>query len=177
MPQVQERRRIGENEFQRVCDDYVHQHVLCCVSPMISDLFNSIGLGLPPGVNEVALMCLDDKEDWVEAAEQNGAVIVKTDDGAWVLFDGDVEVGSFDNAEEAAQHYCYDHDLDPYRWEAYEHWLVDEHFAYKLEQAGEVVVRNFWSTMTIWGRTCTGQAIAMDGEVRRIVSEVEGVQP
>lgn len=50
--------------------------------------------------------------------------------------------------------------------EAYEHWLVTGWLAEKLEERGEIVGE--FLGLTIWGRTCTGQAIYMDGVIEEI---------
>lgn len=52
--------------------------------------------------------------------------------------------------------------------EAYEHWAVTSWLARKLEEHGEMVTNycNIW----IWGRTCTGQAIALDHVIQVIAN-------
>ena len=49
---------------------------------------------------------------------------------------------------------------DPYTVEALEHWAVTGWAAEKLREKGEMVGELF--DLTIWGRTCTGQAIHLD---------------
>jgi hypothetical protein len=73
--------------------------------------------------------------------------------------------------KESAQEYCGFHNIDPYTVEAYEHWIVSGWLADKLEAEGEMVLRDFLG-LTIWGRSCTGQMISMDGVICKITSDL-----
>lgn len=70
------------------------------------------------------------------------------------------------NTEFLAWQAVYDHEsLDyPDGREVFEHWIVSEWFADKLEAAGEVIEKDFHG-LTIWGRTCSGQAILLDSVI------------
>jgi hypothetical protein len=61
--------------------------------------------------------------------------------------------------------------LEPYTREAYEHWLVSDWLADKLEEKGEMIARDLHG-LTVWGRTTTGQAIYMDGVICEIFDEL-----
>jgi len=50
--------------------------------------------------------------------------------------------------------------------EIYEWWVVDSWLLDKLEAAGEPVLRTDFGDW--WGRTCTGQAILLDGVIVKI---------
>lgn len=67
---------------------------------------------------------------------------------------------------------CDDIDMDDFRFDVYEHWIVSRSFLRKLKKAGEVVGE--LCGMSIWGRATTGQAISMDGVIRRIAIELWG---
>jgi hypothetical protein len=54
--------------------------------------------------------------------------------------------------------------------EIYEWWLVDSRLAEELRSVGEHVVDNDYGTW--WGRTCTGQAIKMDGTMQEIAARM-----
>ncbi len=54
----------------------------------------------------------------------------------------------------------------------YEHWIVSDCLADKLEAHGEKVLRDFFG-MTIWCRTTTEQAILLDGVISKICAEME----
>lgn len=55
--------------------------------------------------------------------------------------------------------------------EVYEHWIVSDWFARRLAEHGETTGELFG--LTIWGRTCTGQAIHLDGVIGEIAAEME----
>lgn len=63
-------------------------------------------------------------------------------------------------------------DIDPEYDGVYEHWIVSYWFGRKLEQEGEIV-RNVCG-LTIWGRCCTGQAIALDYVIQKIACDLWG---
>lgn len=63
-------------------------------------------------------------------------------------------------------------DVDDYRSEIYEHWIVTDYLARKLEDHGHKVMRDFFG-MTIWCRPTTGQAILLDGVISEICAEME----
>jgi hypothetical protein len=53
--------------------------------------------------------------------------------------------------------------------EIYEWWLVSDWLLDKLEAEGEPVLRTDYGDW--WGRTCTGQAIALDSVIQKIAKE------
>lgn len=63
-------------------------------------------------------------------------------------------------------------EVDPV--EVYEHWIVSDALAYHLRGHG-MLVEEFLG-FTIWGRTCTGQAIAMDGDIQDIAEAWYGLE-
>jgi hypothetical protein len=69
------------------------------------------------------------------------------------------------------QDFCHDNDLEPQRHEIYEHWIVSDWLARRLEERGEVIERDFYG-LTLWGRACTGQAILLDGVMCAIYDEL-----
>lgn len=54
--------------------------------------------------------------------------------------------------------------------EIFEWWLVADWFADMLQEKGEPVLRSSYGTW--WGRTCTGQAIALDPIIADIYRDV-----
>jgi len=54
--------------------------------------------------------------------------------------------------------------------EIFEWWAVSKWFASQLRKHGEPVLDNEYGTW--WGRTCTGQALCMDGVTNAIYDEV-----
>lgn len=60
---------------------------------------------------------------------------------------------------------------DPEYEEVFEHWIVSEYLATALEKHDEAITRDFYG-FTIWGRTCTGQAISLDYVIGKIYEEL-----
>jgi hypothetical protein len=65
---------------------------------------------------------------------------------------------------------CSDEGIEPYEWEAYEHWIVSNWLGRKLTERG-YTVREVLG-LTIWARGTTGQSISMDGVINEIYREV-----
>lgn len=66
-----------------------------------------------------------------------------------------------------------DCDFEPTEYaEVFEHWLVSDWLADKLEEHGETVTRDFVGGLTIWSRCTTGQAIALDAAIRDIAQDM-----
>ena len=87
---------------------------------------------------------------------------------------------SYDNIENAYpelseyEDYGYESEeefeMDMMTKEIFEWWLVTEYFGNKLREKGIPVLENdygFW-----WGRTTTGQAISLDGEIKEIYKDI-----
>ena len=62
-------------------------------------------------------------------------------------------------------------DLEDYRSEIFEHYIVTSWLANKLESLGETVVRDFMG-LTIYCRPCTGQALHCDGVFQQIYNDL-----
>lgn len=60
--------------------------------------------------------------------------------------------------------------LDPDTTEVYEHWIVSSWLARRLEEKG--CITGEFASLTIWGRTTTGQMISMDYVIRQIAAEL-----
>ena len=56
--------------------------------------------------------------------------------------------------------------------EALEHWIVSGWLAGKLEEYGELITKDFLG-LTIWGRTCSGQAIMLDYVISQICDDLD----
>lgn len=147
-------------------DNLVRRDVLACASILVATLAK--GVTAPESHNaegtavadicEQAFYLAAPVDDWEEAAIQAGWTI----DGNEFVHPDDPTI-RFDDPQRAGEHYGF----DPYQWEVYEHWIVSEWLADKLEAEGERIDRDF-AGLCIWGRTTTGQAINMDSVIRRI---------
>lgn len=104
-----------------------------------------------PGVDE-------DNED--EDADEGGdlsddqlrAMLIECIDGDW-------------------QEFCETERLDPHDLDVYEHWAVTSWFKRRLAERGEITGELL--DFDVWGRTCTGQAIALDHVIASIAAEME----
>lgn len=63
------------------------------------------------------------------------------------------------------------YDCDIRQKEVYQWFIVDKWFADKLRKQNEVIIETL--SNYIWGRTCFGQMIYMDGVISRIALEME----
>ena len=72
------------------------------------------------------------------------------------------------------QEACAMYDVDPsdYQRKVLEHWIVSDWLANRLEEHGELVLRDFFG-LTVWGRTCSDQAISLDGVIGQIFDELQ----
>ena len=61
--------------------------------------------------------------------------------------------------------------MDMYPVEIFEYWLVSPYLGRKLRESGEPVLERCGAW--IWGRTCTGQAIALDWVIEKIALRKE----
>lgn len=105
--------------------------------------------------------------DYEEAATQNGWTQKK--DGSFYHKENK-ETSDTENWQEL----CAEQDIDAYEYapEIFEHWIISDYLADKLENHGHKVLRDFFG-MTIWCRPTTGQAILLDGVISEICAEME----
>jgi len=70
------------------------------------------------------------------------------------------------------QDFAEENNIDSETNEALEHWIVSDWFANQLLNKDEMVIKDFMG-FNIWGRTCSGQSIFMDGVISEITSDME----
>jgi len=148
----------------------VNEHVLVSASQLISQLLNSDS-------NELAcndeLMNIMSKPDYEGAARDEGYAVDERPDGFYLVWEEDgkqVDDGSYLTEFDAWEAACDDNGIEPYQDEAYEHWIVSEWLASKLEDKGELITFDLMG-FTIWGRCATGQAIYLDYVMEQICEE------
>ncbi len=97
--------------------------------------------------------------------------------GLWGLYDNDDEDNPIVDYEyetrEALIDWYFDDmgwDINDYRQEVFEHWLVSSWLFKKLQEHGETVVELYG--LNIWCRTTTGMAIAYDSVIKEIYSNL-----
>lgn len=178
-------------EYQRAVDNFVRQNVLCCVSSLVATLAEGAARcdwrSWQEGSRKQHVKALSDLAeqacelsspvlDYEEAARQAGwekAPAHVKRPGTWWREATATENGKRPPIQETADAACQYDNLAPYKWEIFEHWAVTEWLAEKLEAKGERIDRDF-AGLCVWGRTCTGQAISMDGVICDIYDEMMG---
>jgi hypothetical protein len=168
------RDRRSDGDYQRAVGEFVHREVIYCVSGL---------------VYEIGMRRIDEwhhlfsQEDWETPAleairalprEQLQELLRQYD----FQIDADVTPGTLSRTylqhlkdRGSFREFCDTNRLDPQQNEIYEHWIVSEWLATRLEDRGEVIERDFYG-LTIWGRACTGQAILLDDVICSIYDEV-----
>lgn len=144
-------------EWQEECRQFVGREVYYCVSSLVHELAQN-----EKYQEDLWPVCISD--DYVSAAYDhinNRTDYSKTEKSNYSRVCEDVD---------AARDYCEENNVEPYTSEAFEHWIISDWLADKLEKKGEMVLRDFLG-LTIWGRTTTGQAIYIDRVITEIVLE------
>lgn len=183
-------------KIREQAEHLVRTDIYCCVSSLISSLAQSEEAQRGLGVHYddlSAILSTDDWEtpagEWINAADREElrgaydylAITYELAPVGDEWADEDDERRELRQAlqtlveedEEAARELCDYEREEAHMVEAYEHWIVSDWLAARLEEQGEMVCRDLLG-MTIWGRPTTGQAISMDGVILRIAqSQVE----
>ena len=165
--------------YQRAVGKLVDREVHYCVSHLISELAQHV---VGDYDDDILNVCISD--DWKEPATDHTANLDRDECVEWLegigiecvdsesvetlreAIDANINDGTID-----AQEFCEYHGLDPYTNEAYEHWIVSDWLAGKLEAAGEMVARDIYG-LTIWGRRTTGQSILLDAVLCGIYNDM-----
>lgn len=172
-----------EKDLEQTTRRIVDQEVLCCVSHLVSTLAE--GYGEPITAKPLREFCEQAWElstpvaDYEEAAIQEGWKHGGDGDGFWYNskeFESWKVALSDDGATtyEDAEELCRAEDIEPYDREVFEHWAVSNWLADKLEAAGEKVDRDF-ANLNVWARTTSGQGIAQDYVIGKIVKALQDV--
>ena len=150
------------NKNQKIKKEFVEREVLYCVSYLISELSKNTEY------SEELLPVLQ-QEDFDSAIEYilQTEAIKNVTSYLGVAHKEDIaqEVKKFDAQDKSDM--CNHFYAEPEYRDAFEHWIVTGFLAEKLEGRGEMVLHDFYG-LTIWGRSCTGQPIYMDGVISQI---------
>jgi len=177
-------------ENQRILSQLVNREVVCCVSHMVSEFGRISGFESNEYYDD--WMGLHVAQDWEGAFEESEYTVIEHPDGSFYVVDESEwktitpethspeqieewieENGEWLDADENDyQAACELVSVDPYDIEVFEHWIVSDYLASKLEERGHIVCRDFMG-LTIWGRCTTGQAISLDGVMIDIAIEME----
>lgn len=140
----------------------VDEHVLAPASTLIYNLYADDNY-------QDALFDLMSKPDYETPARDAGYEVEQNGDKFYV-YESETspsKIGKFDTVTEAWEYACEVESLEPYTDEAYEHWIVSDWLARKLEKHGEIINHDFMG-LAIWGRCATGQNIYLDGVMHEI---------
>ena len=156
-------------EYQHNVDKFVQREVCYCVSTLIYDLVRSEHAYCNDYMGD--LLAVASTLDYEGAARDDGwRFCEKSQSFVKDFVDGRTlyEFGATDWVD-----LCDSENIDPHEVEALEHWIVSDWLADRLEERGEMVSKNIHG-LTIWGRTCSGQAISLDGVICDIFDELHG---
>ena len=166
---ISELQRDSENF--RIVQKLIDREVHLCVSGLVQHFAAS---ECPEAYDITDILIKDDYESAVRDSDSFNYVVDTKDEGFWINFSPDLDNtdnpdNSFDveTWEEAAEALG----IEPYESEALEHWAVSTWIGEKLEKRDEMIGELF--DITIWGRTCSGQAIALDSVWWEIAYEME----
>lgn len=167
-------RGYGEQHINDLSDLCEEAFELCRPSPTADDKEEVLRFE-DKVVFEVTEDTTVEQVPWLqnEDAEDSPAV---PDEGFYVYdtVTADCSVGPCDTREDAIDEAIETHRLEDEANDAageiFEHWIVSNWLARKLEEHGETV--GPLDNLTVWGRRTTGQAICMDHVIREIVREL-----
>ena len=164
---------------QRICGKLVQRDVIACVSTLVSELAAKAE-HFPEYEDD--LYRAFSADDW----EQGAADAVDGMDAESLreyLEENDVEQipegeedmrrAVLDHIGTDAREFCENNRLAVPSRDVLEHWIVTDWLADCLENRGELIIRDFFGFDAIWGRTCSGQAILLDGVIWDICESME----
>lgn len=185
---------------QDVLRKLVERHVLACASMMVYELANTEGIDRADFHDDLMNLCVSDPPDTTDAERAVEEAEEAVEDAESDLecridelrdqIEPDCDPGIDDEIEDLeselkrlrtgehllrdtlnyAREILEDLQSDGER-EILEHWIVDEGLGERLREKGEKVGELFG--LTIWGRTCSGQAILLDEVIHEIAKEME----
>lgn len=173
-------------DYQRAVGEMVEREVVYCVSMLIYALQKGYECWRAMELDESEMYGLAAQDDWetpgtyyIENDMDRDQLVEELEDRD--VIDSDEEWGETEEELKALrekliediddwEEFCSDNRIDPEQHEVYEHWIVSGWLAGKLEEHGEVVVKDFLG-LTIWGRGTTGQSIKLDGVICAIYDE------
>ncbi len=153
-----QRQRL-DADYQRKVADFVGREVKCCVSYLVADvaktkedflhLFSAFD---PDRARELIAEAIEEEPCNQNEIEHDNLDVNDDADLPAIL-----ALCSIDRQEAEC--------------EVFEHWIVTDWLADKLEAKGETVERDFYG-LAVWGRATTGQAISIDDVICNIFDEI-----
>lgn len=154
------------------------------VNENVSTLVDTLAGGSQDRIDDETLLRLGEQAaelaapipDYEEAARESGATLHKDPEReewcCWTIPGDDDDSSTWADTKSGAwREWCIPRYIEPHYREVFEHWIVTDWLADRLEAKGEKVDRNF-AGLTIWARTTTGQAIAADWVIEEIAREL-----
>ncbi len=160
----------NSNINQEIKQNFVNREVIYCVSALVFELAKKAEEF--PEYTEDLYGAFEGIPDYEEAAKDSGWIeLTPRSEDRYNFYNNDTEETS--NAENW-QELCEEQDVDltDYIPEIYEHWIVTDFLADKLEEQGHKVLRDFFG-MTVWCRPTTGQSILLDHVIGEICADME----
>jgi hypothetical protein len=161
-------REPTQDELRHLVAREVYYGVSALVSTLAEGFGRYTGQSYLPELCEQAFELASPVPDYEEAAIQEG----------WEAFKDEYGANCYRDTNDGQTWACADwqalcagHDIEPYDREVYEHWIISNWLADKLEAHGEKVDHDF-AGLTVWARTMTGQAIYCDGVIEDIWREL-----
>jgi len=157
-------------ENQKIKGDFVDREVYCCASSLIYQLQQDghytdeiMEFSLKDELREEDLK--DEIREYYKKelkeylkdrfTEETSLEVLDTEELKDLADDLNIDIDNFIEPEEAL-----------------EHWIVSDWLADKLEAYGELITKDFLG-LTIWGRTCSGQAIMLDWVISKICNDLD----
>lgn len=88
----------------------------------------------------------------------------------WIYRFGEEDSVEYSTQQDAIEAAASSHDIEPETIEALEHYCVTSWLADRLEERGEMIVRDFLDTLNIWGRPTSCQHISLDCVIGEIAA-------
>jgi hypothetical protein len=141
-----------------LAEGYIQNEILKCETQLVTDL---LGVAYQSNAselsNEFILENIDNFFDTsVETIEE--FLTYNTNDDSWTEL-------SFDEKEILAEQLGF----EPQPHEIFEWWAVSNWLSIRLAEIGQPILNNAYGQW--WGRTCSGQAIILDGTLQKIAEQ------
>ena len=153
--------------------DLVQREVIYCVSSLVYTLTQENKLEEEQAIE---LWTAPTNYDDAEQAIKDNNAFVRKQDKYYGVYDEDLEEfivdpDHNDKSDAIEEYFRYQNwELNDYRSEVFEHWLVSSWLFKKLQNKGETVVEIYG--LNIWCRTTTGMAIAYDCVIQEIYNDL-----
>ena len=157
-------------ENQKIKGDFVDREVYCCASSLIYQLQQDGHY-----TDEIMEFSLKDElreEDLKDEIREYYKKELKEYLKDRFTEETSLEVLDTEELKDLADDLFIDIDNFIEPEEALEHWIVSDWLADKLEAYGELITKDFLG-LTIWGRTCSGQAIMLDWVISKICNDLD----